>query len=173
MPAGRAAAAPVSNSVSGLHAWRRSGKSGCCRADWRADMRALLIAICCLLAVLPASAGPGFQAGEWEITTSTAIPDMPVTVPPMTFRQCMLDENSMAQQSSENSGCRILEQQKNGDTLNWKVSCESEQGRADISGSLTWSGDSMQGTTAITTDPGGQQMTVITRMQGKRLGPCR
>jgi len=136
-------------------------------------MKILLIAMLCLLPVASASAGSGFQAGEWEITSTTKMPGMPVSAPPITFRQCMQEEDSMAQQSSENSGCRMLEQQKTGDTLSWKVRCDSEQGRADISGRLTWSGDSMQGITTMTTDQGGQQMSITTRMQGNRLGPCQ
>lgn len=134
-----------------------------------------LISILCLLCIAadPARAGAGFQPGEWEVTSTTELPGMPVSIPPITFRQCMQEEESMAQQSSENSGCTMLEQQKTGDTLSWKVRCDSEQGRADISGRLTWSGDSMQGTTTMTTDQGGQQMSITTRMQGKRLGPCQ
>jgi len=133
----------------------------------------LILSALLLITASQAWAGPDFNEGEWSFTSQTEMPGMAMSVPPMTFRQCMTGDDAVPQQEGNNPECKMIEQRTSGNTLHWKVRCDSEYGRTDIKGSVTYSGDSMTGTTYMTSNQGGHAMTMTTRMQGKRTGPCR
>ncbi len=142
------------------------------------NMTTLLCSTISLLAVflLPvnqAAADPPFQEGEWEVTTSMEMPGMPYTPPPMTFQQCLTNEDAVPQKEDPNQECKMLEQKVSGDTLDWNVRCKTSEGTTDAKGKITYTGDSMKGTTHITSNQGGQQMNMTSHMQGRRLGPCK
>jgi len=140
---------------------------------FRSAQYLLLSLLLLLMPISPVSAGPDLQEGEWEFTSQTDMQGMPMTVPPMSFHQCMSDEQAIPQQEGKNPDCTMLEQRTSGNTLHWKMRCEYDYGRTDIKGSVSYSGSSMTGITHISSDQGGQNMNMTTRMQGKRIGPCK
>ncbi len=144
----------------------------------RFNMTTLLCSTIGLLAVFlfpvnQAVADPPFQEGEWEVTTSMEIPGMPFTPPPMTFQQCLTSEESVPQKKDPSQDCKMLEQKASGDTVDWKMRCKTSGGTTDAKGKVTYTGESMKGTTHITSKQGGEQMNMTSHMQGRRLGPCK
>lgn len=131
---------------------------------------AMLLAI--LFPANQAAAEPPFDEGKWEITTRMEMPGMPFTPPPMTFQQCLSSEEVVPQRKEPNQDCKMLEQKVSGNTVNWKMRCKSPEGTTDARGRVTYQGGRMKGTTQITSNEGGEKMTMTSHMEGHRIGPC-
>jgi hypothetical protein len=125
-----------------------------------------------LLAADQAAAEPPFQEGKWEITTRMEMPGMPFTPPPMTFQQCLTGEKAVPQKEEPGQKCKMVEQKISGNTVNWTVRCKSSRGTSEARGEVIYEGDRMKGTTRITSNEGGEQMTMTSHMKGHRIGPC-
>lgn len=129
-----------------------------------------LIAIIMALGFLPAIAiaGPDFEEGEWEITTTMKMEGMPFAPPPVTFRQCMTRDERVPQREDPSQSCEMLEQDVSGDTVSWTMRCDG----SESTGEVTYSGDSLEGSMHMTTQNGGGEMAMTSHMQGHRIGPC-
>ena len=66
------------------------------------------------------------------------------------------------------SGCELLSETTNGDTLSWEFKCEYN-GMKGASGSITYFGDSFDGT-LIYHDDKGEDLKI--GLSGKRIGSC-
>lgn len=124
-----------------------------------------------LTAVAACSSGPNMEDGMWEMTTTMEMEGMPAgmpQLPPMTHRQCLTSDKMIPTQQKRNQDCEVLEQDISGDTVTWKMRCTTGGMVSEMSGSSTYSGDSMEGSSVMTTK--GMKMT--SHVTGKRLGPC-
>ena len=137
----------------------------------------LLITSLLLLANLLLLAGPAFSSdmqledGEWEMTTKMTMEGMPagMSMPPMTFRQCISKEKMVPSQERHNQDCEKLEQDVSGSTVTWSMRCTTNGVVSEMNGSSTYTGNTMKGTMHMTS----QGMKMTSHVTGKRLGPCK
>lgn len=118
-----------------------------------------------------AIAAPNMHPGRWEITSTIDMPGMAFTMPASTVTQCITATELVPQVQQETEKCRMLENQVDGDTVTWTVTCESGGGTMTSKGKVVYHGDSFAGTVATT---GSQMPSGMTqKMTGKRLGDCQ
>lgn len=126
-----------------------------------------------LLAACLSSQAYAFKAGEWEFTTQTSMPNMPqlppgMSMPSFTFKNCLKEGQPVPQRQNGEKKCKVTKMVRQGDTVNWEVSCETRNGEMKGTGSATYSGDSMHSTMRFTGGP----MEMTENMTGHYLGPC-
>ncbi|BBO80596.1 DUF3617 domain-containing protein [Desulfosarcina ovata] len=108
------------------------------------------------------------QDGMWEITSQVNMQGM--TVPPVTFSQCITKENAVPQSSSPGQeDCTITDMQTVGSTVSWTMQCNTQGGAMTGKGKITYHGDRFDGEMKTET----MGMVMITKMSGKRTGPCK
>ncbi|MCP4374226.1 MAG: DUF3617 family protein [Deltaproteobacteria bacterium] len=114
--------------------------------------------------------GPLLKEGLWEITSKMEIPGMPVPMPPITFKQCMTNQNPVPTQSQSGQECRTKNIKTKGNTVSWDMICDSQEGEMKSSGKITYKGDRFNG--VVMTDIPGQGQMKMT-MTGRRIGKCK
>jgi len=140
------------------------------------------VSICAALAIVMAlvwcgsaqAAEPNMKDGLWEITTKMEMKGMPANIPPSVTKQCLTKKDSVPGQSKEkNPNCKITEQKVSGNTVTWAMVCKENDGTVESKGSITYKGDTFDGTTTtLIKDKTHKAQQVSTKMTGKRLGPC-
>jgi len=112
------------------------------------------------------------QDGEWEITMKVEMPKMPGmpagAMKPHTVKTCLTKEDYVPKTNREQSDCKVENQKIDGNTVSWSVACKEATG----TGTVTYSGDSMNGLIETATKIEGKEMKTKMIMSGKRLGPC-
>ncbi|MEJ5377804.1 MAG: DUF3617 family protein [bacterium] len=116
-----------------------------------------------------ALAGPDVKEGLWEYTVETQIPGMAMKMGPQKHTYCLTKDNLVPQASEPGSKCKTVSQKVKGDTVTWKVECQTDQGKAVMDGTITYKGDTFNGVSKFS--QAGMQMEQ--KLSGKRLGPCR
>ena len=114
-------------------------------------------------------AGSLLKEGLWEITSKMEIPGMPVPMPPITFKQCMTNQNPVPNQSQSGQECLMKNIKTKGNTVSWNMVCDSQQGEMKSSGKITYKGDRFDG--VVMMDMPGQGQMKMT-MTGQRIGKC-
>ena len=120
------------------------------------------------------AAGPDLQKGKWEITTKMEIPDMPAGMPQQTFvhTQCLTNDDYVPKSSrTQGAGgnCDIKNVRTDGDTVSWTMHCDTGQGEMNGEGSITYSGNTFEGTIKVDMQGG---MKMIQHLKGRRIGAC-
>jgi len=136
-----------------------------------------LCAFACILSAVPladASARsntPNMKEGRWEMTAKMEMPGAPVSLPPVTFSQCLTREDFIPRQDAqESSECKITSHSMKGDTVSWNMVCDGAMGKTTSSGSITYKGESFTGTIMIRSE----EMPEITQhLSGRRTGDCK
>lgn len=109
------------------------------------------------------------QDGEWAITSKIEMPGMPAAaMKPYTVKTCLTKENYVPEASQEQSDCKMEDQKIDGNTVSWKMVCKETTGK----GTVTYSGDSMEGFMESSTKVDGREIVTKIAMSGKRIGPC-
>ena len=110
--------------------------------------------------------------GLWEITTVTEMVGMPgAAPPPMTFPQCITPDNLVPQSEGETEVCQVSELAVDGNTVSWKLTCSGQGGGMEGTGTITYNGDTMEGTMEMTMTMANMQ--VKNTLTGKRIGECK
>lgn len=115
------------------------------------------------------NAAPPMQEGMWEITTQLDMPGMPMQMPAHTSRHCLTNKDMVPQQQQPGQQCKMLEQNVSGNTVTWRMECDTPQGKSTMHGRTTYTGNAMQG--ELRMRQGGTEM--LQRISGKRVGDCR
>jgi hypothetical protein len=114
------------------------------------------------------------KPGKWEITSAMQIPGMPAGMPPMsvTQTQCLQKDELIPQDPgpTEQGNCQTQDIRFEGDTVIWKLVCDSEEGKITSSGRITYQGTSFEG--EVKTRIPGQDMEIPTQLKGRWIGPC-
>lgn len=119
------------------------------------------------------AAEPNMKDGLWQITTKVEMKGMPVSIPPSVTKQCLTKKDSVPQSREKNSNCKIIEQKVSGNTVTWSSVCKEKDSTVESKGSITYKGDTFDGTTTTNIkDKTQKAQQVSTKMSGKRLGPC-
>lgn len=114
-----------------------------------------------------AGSGPNLQEGLWEVTSKMEM--MGMNMPAMSHNQCITRENAVPKGSDPDQECKMVETSVNGDTVSWNMACDSAGGKSNLTGKITYHGDTFEG--AIRIDMQGVEM--IQQMSGRRIGECR
>lgn len=137
------------------------------------NKNALVMTILVLATVSPSIvlAAPDMQPGKWQITSTIEMPGMAFAMPASTHTQCISSEYLVPQTQPENDKCQMIENLIDGDTVTWKVKCESKGGTMTSQGRIVYHGGSFEGTVNTT---GSQMPSGMTqKMSGKRIGDCK
>ena len=95
---------------------------------------------------------------------------MAFTMPPSKHTQCITAEDLVPQAKQGNDKCQVIDQTIDGNVVTWQVNCESEGGTMDSQGTITYHGDSFEGTVVT---KGSQMPSAMTqKMTGKHIGAC-
>jgi hypothetical protein len=100
-------------------------------------------------------------------------------MPPMTLTQCLTPEDAkdpskLAPQGGRGaapSNCKVTDYKEQGNKITFAMKCEGDNPMSGT-GEYVYKGPSYVGTMTMTTQRGGQPMTMTMRYTGKRLGDC-
>ncbi|MDH5409121.1 MAG: DUF3617 domain-containing protein [Gammaproteobacteria bacterium] len=129
----------------------------------------------CLLsfAVVPTSEAK-IKYGMWEITVQAHATGIPMEIPAETFKKCISRRSLTPGSNADKKSCGKMDVKRNGDTVNWNVSCTKDGDKMNGGGTVTYKGDGMSGKGFF--EAGGKGMPTM-KMQikysGKRLGKCK
>lgn len=123
------------------------------------------VVISIVLLVGYAWAEPQINPGKWEITTTTEMAGM--SPQSQTHTQCITADDMVPMSEDANQECQVTDITTEGNTVSWRISCG---GNMNGTGSVTYSGDSMNGTMSMTIEPYGTK--VHNTLSGWRIGPC-
>jgi hypothetical protein len=112
-----------------------------------------------------------FKEGLWEITTQVEIKGMP-PMPPTTVRQCITKKDPVPQTEDKNYDCKITDQKISGNTVSYTIECKGKEGEMKTSGTSTYTGTSMKGTTTTVFKMEGHEMQMEGKTTGKYVGEC-
>jgi hypothetical protein len=123
----------------------------------------------------PKAATPSvnLQDGQWEITMSVEMPDMPGmpagAMKPQTVTKCLSKADYVPPAATPSQpDCKVTEQKVEGSTVSWAIACKDSNSK----GKVTYSGDSYDGVMESTVKMEGKEMNTKMVMKGKRIGPC-
>ena len=123
-----------------------------------------------------AYAEPNFKEGMWEITMQMQMANMPMQMPPVTVRHCLLKKDVVPNTARPGQDCHVVSHRVSGDTVEWSMRCTDKSGRTmDGKGQVTYSGESYAGTMNMTMSGsrGDEPATAMSyTMSGRRVGEC-
>jgi hypothetical protein len=113
--------------------------------------------------------------GEWEVASSGSA-DASGETPRDSYKVCLSPSDPVPMAREDRNVCKIGHTQVKESTVTWKVTCDDpgEGAKGEGSGTITYSGDTFQGTMETSMEiPGEPKMKVSMSLKGKRLGPCK
>jgi hypothetical protein len=90
---------------------------------------------------------------------------MGMNTPAVTHNQCITRGNAVPDSSQPDQECKMVETSVNGDTVSWKMVCDSPEGKSKLAGEITYHGDTFKGILRIDI----QDMETIQNMSGRRI----
>lgn len=132
-------------------------------------MGALLLLGAGVLAFAGPVAAAGPKAGdEWELKTTMEMPGMPFAIPPTVTRQC-IEDKGVPYQGKSDEKCETVYKNVSGNTLKWQVVCTGKDGKMEMTGESTYTGNTMDSKVKMKSQHGDMSM----HMTGKKLGACK
>jgi hypothetical protein len=118
-------------------------------------------------AVAYAGSGVDLEEGMWEVTTRVKMQGM--DMPARTFSQCITEADMVPEgQSDQQGSCKVFDVKTSGNTVSWKMVCRTEGGEMQSEGKITYKGGRFEGASTMRM----MGMNIVTKMSGKRTGPC-
>ncbi len=94
-------------------------------------------------------------------------------MPAMSHEQCLTKEDMIPQSGQKDQGnCTVSDQKTSGDTVSWKVTCKNANIESTSDGTITYKGETFNGTINMTMSGGPMTMTGTTTITGRYLGSC-
>ncbi len=88
-------------------------------------------------------------------------------------QDCIEDsEISPEKMMDENQGCEVTDSSVDSSSMQWSIACSNEGISMTGSGHAESSGDTIVGGMAIKANFGGQEFSMNTKWEGKRIGAC-
>ena len=126
-----------------------------------------------LVVIAVCFAGANMKEGLYEITSKIEMTDMPMDMPPMTFKQCLTKDNLVPKGNQSGQECEHMDVKVSGSTVTWVMKCTDANGTTTGKGKITYKGDTFSGVINIkVNNPGQPPMDMINKMTGKRIGSC-
>ncbi len=135
--------------------------------------KVLISGIVCALALFLSALTqePDIKPGLWEFTTVTEMEGVPgMNPPPQTHQQCVTMDMLVPESDAASHECEISDMTVEGGTVSWKIVCGGQTGGMEGTGTVTYKGDTMEGTMDMTITGAG--MKVKNTITGKRIGDC-
>jgi hypothetical protein len=111
--------------------------------------------------------------GLWEMTTQVEMKGMPHAMPPTTVRQCITKSDPVPKNQDKNYECKTTGQKISGNTVSYSVECNGKDGFMQMTGTSTYAGSAMEGTSITKFKAKGQpEMQMAGKIKGKYIGPC-
>ncbi|MBP1746972.1 MAG: lipoprotein [Deltaproteobacteria bacterium] len=134
----------------------------------------VLVTVCFFVIATHANSEPNFQEGMWEMTMSATMTGLDGMMPPMQAKSCMMKKDLSPEKFHSEGDCKAKDIKISGDTVKWRVSCKTEDGVFDGTGTMVYKGTTFEGNTQISgKDEDGEKMEIKTKIIGKRIGPCK
>ncbi|MBU0485060.1 MAG: DUF3617 domain-containing protein [Proteobacteria bacterium] len=117
--------------------------------------------------------GLDFKPGLYEITSKVEMPGMPAgAIPAQTITQCMTEQDPVPSKNAGGEECKVTDMKQSGNSMTWKMKCDQQEDMIS-EGKMTYNGDSFSGTITTMMGPKAGNMTIVTRISGKRIGDCK
>ena len=133
------------------------------------------LAVCLALGIAgTATASPDIKTGLWENTVISEVEGMPFAPPPVTFKDCVTEEDLVPSFDAEEQGCDVMEYEIKGNTIRWRMECAHEGTQTRGQGEIRYRGDNYTGEMTMTMS--GDQVGEIRMKQslsGRYLGECK
>lgn len=127
-----------------------------------------------VLGIGACSSGPDMKEGKWEITAEVSMKGIPMKMPAMSHEQCLTKEEMIPQEGLQTEqNCTISDQKTSGDTVSWNIVCKDGSMESKSDGTITYHGDTFEGTINMTMSGGPVSITSTNTITGKYLGPCK
>jgi hypothetical protein len=138
--------------------------------------KTLMIFVILLSLLWTASVWAELKEGLWEITTRVemkGMKGMPQSIPPTTVRQCITKSDPVPQNKDKNFECKTINLKTSGNTVSYTMECKGNGQVMQTSGTSTYTGSSMDGTTTTSIKMKGQpEMKMASKTYGKYIGAC-
>ena len=120
-------------------------------------------------------AGVDMKEGKWEITSKTEMEGMPMGMPmgAKTITQCMTKENVIPKELKNSKGCKIIDSNVDGNTVTWTMECEDRGGKMTANGTITYKGETLEGTNIMNIQTPDGPMNMKHNMTGRWVGDCK
>ena len=110
------------------------------------------------------------KPGLWETKSQ-------VTSPAGTqenISQDCIEESEISPENmmDDNQGCEVIDSSSDSNSMQWSIACSNEGVNMTGSGHAQSSGDTIDGGMEIKANFGGQEFSMSTKWQGKRIGDC-
>lgn len=112
--------------------------------------------------------------GEWEIKVTTALPGTPPAEQALT--RCLTAEDSRNPGrlfGAPGPGCEFLNQRDDGKAYRFDILCRDQNLTVSGSGDMSYAPERIEGSLTVRTVVGAQTLDVRSRIQARRLGPCK
>lgn len=137
-------------------------------------MRRLLAMLLAVPLAAPVASTAGIDPGEWEIKVATALPGTPPAEQALT--RCLSAEdgrNPGRLFGAPGPGCEFLNQRDDGKTYRFDILCRDQNLTVSGSGDMSYTPERIEGSLTVRTVVGAQTLDVRSRIQARRLGPCK
>jgi len=140
-------------------------------------LRSPLHKTCCIFlsfCLMSGLAHARIKYGLWEIIVKVQLEGTPVDTPEETFQKCINRKNLTPGDSKDKEGCENDKVTRDGDTVNWTVSCERDKHTMTGNGVVVYTGNTMAGNAQF--QAGGKGMATMKmklQYKGKYLGKCK
>ena len=108
------------------------------------------------------------KEGKWSIETTTVMPGMPFSMPPMTLTQCMSENSYLLENSNNDNSCKVVNKKIKGSTVTWDVQCAQTVTHA----SMTYNHNTLHGEMKVEANTKDGGMTVTSTIKGHYIGQC-
>jgi hypothetical protein len=116
------------------------------------------------------------QEGEWETTINMKMEGLAFSIPSITTKQCITNDNLVpnASPAKGKDTCKVKDQKVTGNKVTWSGTCVDKDQKSEYEGEITYSGSSYQGTMKFKTiEKSGETMSMAGTMTGRRIGECK
>jgi len=113
------------------------------------------------------------EPGEWEFTNTMNSPSLPQPQT-MTMKKCIAkgDASDPSRwQGKPEPDCKMTPKGKSGESYSWEMSCPKSGMRG--TGTVRYGKGTVESETKLNSSAQGKSFEMLTRMKGRRLGPCK
>lgn len=108
----------------------------------------------------------------WEMTSKVEMPGMPMAMPPQTVKVCTPKGKQADSMVPREGNCKVQDLKQTGNKTTFKIACGGPDPMTGSGEIVTLGPDAYKGTTHISTNAGGQRVTMTNSFSAKRVGSC-
>jgi len=94
-------------------------------------------------------------------------------LPQVVHEECLTKDRNIPRNKKTAQGeCKILKNEVKGNTITWKMSCETSGATSIINGTIHYKRTTLSGKTRVTINKDGRVMKMKQKLKGKYIGQC-